>query len=88
MQAEAGAVWGKGHEPWGVVHLKAGSFFRMAGKASGRISILQTPEAGRPGLWPQSCKVLAVCCSWSAQGRVIVAKACHLPGRSWVLPAP
>lgn len=53
MQAEAGAMWGKGHELWGVVHLKAGSFFRMAGKASGRISILQTPEAGRPGLAPE-----------------------------------
>ena len=33
MQAEAGAMWGKGHEPWGVVHLKAGSFFWMAEKA-------------------------------------------------------
>ena len=23
MEAEVGAMWGKGHEPWGVAHLKA-----------------------------------------------------------------
>lgn len=78
MEAEVGAMWGKGHELWGVAHLKA---------RTGKSLQEELHPADTGGKEAKSCKVLAMCYSWSAQGHVTVAKTRHLPGRSWVLPS-